>query len=85
MNKILGLLQIICGIGLWMFGVTIGLSWLAFCFGSVVIGILLLFFAPYIIFLPFSFGIVPGNGMILMGITNFRKHKTTSVNNLDGL
>jgi len=40
-----------------------GIAWLAFCFGSVIIGILLLFFAPQILLLPF---LVAGHGISLI-------------------
>lgn len=48
-----GFIQIILGLFLWGVAISIGISWLAFCFGSVIIGILLLIFAPHILSLPF--------------------------------
>jgi len=48
-----GFIQIIVGLFLWGVAITVGISWLAFCFGSVIIGILLLIFAPHMLLLPF--------------------------------
>ena len=84
MNKLIGLVQVLCGIGLYIFGVTIGLSWLAFCFGTVIVGILLLIFAPYVLLLPFTFGFVPGNAFIISGINRMNNANAMN-NNLDGL
>ena len=53
MNKILGLAVI-------AFGVFLEVMWLGVCFGTVIIGILLLFFAPRILFFPFNFFLVIG-------------------------
>lgn len=40
-----------------------GIAWLGFCFGSVIIGVLLLIFAPQILLLPFF---VAGHGISLI-------------------
>lgn len=53
MNKIFGFALIIVGI-------VLEVMWLGFCFGSVVIGILLLIFAPRILFFPFNFFLLIG-------------------------
>jgi hypothetical protein len=56
----------IIGFGLIALGIFVELTWLGICFGSVIIGILLLIFAPRILFFPFNFflilGIVTMNG-----------------------
>ena len=52
-KKIIGFAFIILGIVLEFF-------WLGFCFGSIIIGILLLIFAPRILFFPFSFFMLVG-------------------------
>lgn len=70
MQKIKGVLQILGGLGLWAFGISIGVSWIALCFGTVVIGVLLLLFAPGVLLAPFMFGIVPGNAMLALGAVN---------------
>jgi hypothetical protein len=48
------------GFGLIAFGVFLEVMWLGFVFGSVVIGILLLIFAPRILFFPFNFFLLVG-------------------------
>jgi hypothetical protein len=53
MNKIIGLAFIALGIFLEV-------MWLGFVFGSVVIGILLLIFAPRVLFFPFTFFLLIG-------------------------
>ncbi len=57
MKTVLGFLFI--GLGIFL-----EVMWLGFCFGSVVIGILLLIFAPAILFLPFNFFLAIGLGII---------------------
>lgn len=41
-------------------GIVLEIMWLGFCFGSIVIGILLLLFAPRILFFPFNFFLLIG-------------------------
>jgi hypothetical protein len=41
-------------------GIFLEVMWLGFCFGSVVVGILLLIFAPRILFFPFNFFLLVG-------------------------
>ena len=57
MKKILGLAFIALGIFL-------EITWLGICFGSVIIGILLLIFAPRILFFPFTFFLLVGLRLI---------------------
>lgn len=57
MKKILGIAFIALGIGLEV-------MWLGVCFGSIIIGILLLFFAPRILFFPFNFFLLIGLNLI---------------------
>lgn len=71
MQRIKGFLQILGGLGLWAFGITIGVAWIAFCFGTIVIGVLLLLLAPWVLLMPFTLGIVPGNAMLALGLVNF--------------
>lgn len=49
--------------------IIIEVSWLAICFGSVLLGVILLIFAPHILFLPFTLGITLG-GTILSSCKN---------------
>jgi hypothetical protein len=62
-----GLFQIILGAVLVVTGISLGVSWVAFCFGSVVIGILLLILAPAILVLPFGISTL-GLGYIASGV-----------------
>lgn len=69
MKKILGLAVIALGIFLEV-------MWLGVCFGTVIIGILLLIFAPRILFFPFNFFLLIGltiiNGKEFTQSTHFR-------------
>jgi len=57
-------------------GIFLEVLWLGVCFGTVVVGIILLIFAPRILFFPFNFFLVIGLAMISGGTfqnrTNFR-------------
>mgnify|MGYP002628941741 CR=1 FL=1 len=64
MKKILGLTII-------AFGIFLEVMWLGFCFGSIIIGILLLIFAPSVLFFPFSFFLVIGLN-VMSGAPNSR-------------
>lgn len=48
------------GLSLIAFGIFLEITWLGICFGTVIIGILLLIFAPGILFFPFNFFLVLG-------------------------
>lgn len=50
----------IIGAGIIVGAVIIEISWLAICFGSVLLGIVLLIFAPSILFAPFTIGTTIG-------------------------
>ncbi len=69
MKKILGLAII-------ALGVFLEVMWLGVCFGTVIIGIVLLIFAPSILFFPFNFFLVLGlaimHGKPLNQSTGFR-------------
>lgn len=54
----------IFGFGFIALGIFLEVSWLGFCFGSVIIGILLLIFAPRILFFPFNFFLLIGLKLI---------------------
>ncbi len=45
----------IMGFALIALGIFLEITWLGICFGSVIIGILLLIFAPKILFFPLTF------------------------------
>ncbi len=47
-------------IALIALGIFLEITWLGICFGSIIIGVLLLIFAPRILFFPFNFFLVLG-------------------------
>ena len=57
-------MKTILGIGVIALGVFLEVMWLGFCFGSIIIGILLLIFAPGVLFFPFNFFLVIGLSII---------------------
>ena len=71
------------GFAVIAFGIFLEVLWLGVCFGTVVIGILLLLFAPRILFFPFNFFLVIGLAMIGGGFksgANFRYQKYSYTN-----
>lgn len=62
-----GIFQIFLGVIIAIAGVSLGISWLGICFGTVIIGIALLIFAPHILFLPFGIAGL-GLGYIASGL-----------------
>jgi len=58
-------LKTVFGVAIIAFGIFLELLWLSVCFGTVIIGILLLIFAPGILFFPFNFFLTIG--LIVMG------------------
>ena len=58
------IMKTILGLAVIAFGVFLEVMWLGFCFGSIIIGILLLIFAPAILFFPFNFFLVIGLTLI---------------------
>ena len=78
-------MKTILGIVVIAFGVFIEITWLGICFGTVIIGILLLIFAPSILFFPFNFFLVIGlsimNGKPYTQSTNFRYREYSNQKN----
>jgi len=70
---ILGWIQLIVGVMLWVLAIAAGIAWIGFCFGTIIIGILLLFFAPRILIFPTAFISVFANGFLLVGLVNIKK------------
>ena len=64
-TKLLGLLFVICGALIIIGAFVAEIAWLGFCFGTVVIGILMLLMAPGLLFAPFIF--LFGTGAALWG------------------
>lgn len=55
MSLFKGIFQIFLGIGIVIFSISLGIAWLGFCFGTVIIGIALLLIAPHVLLFPFGF------------------------------
>lgn len=60
----------IFGFAIIALGIFLEITWLGICFGSVIIGILLLIFAPRILFFPFNFFLLLG--MLVMNGKNYK-------------
>lgn len=67
MGKISGAFLVALGVAIWILTISVLLSWWAVCFGSVVLGVVLLIFAPHILLAPLIIG-VPGTGFIALGV-----------------
>ena len=74
MGYLIGAACILAGIGLWGLAIFALVSWWVFCFGSVVIGLLLLFFAPHLLLFPLVIN-VPGTGLISLGVRVIEAHQ----------
>jgi len=57
-------LKKLLGLAFIALGIFLEVTWLGICFGSVIIGILLLIFAPRILFFPFTFFLLIGLRLI---------------------
>lgn len=64
----------ILGFALIALGVFLEVMWLGVCFGSVVVGVLLLLFAPRILFFPFSFFFVLG--LVTLSGKNYKYYRS---------
>lgn len=67
MEKIAGTFWVILGVAIWVLTISVLISWWVICFGSVILGVILLIFAPQILLAPLLIG-VPGTGFIALGI-----------------
>ena len=52
--------KMILGAGFIIGGILVEIAWLGICFGTVILGIVLLIFAPGVLFTPFNIGLVGG-------------------------
>lgn len=68
MGKVASFANIVVGLVLWVGAVFIELSWLTVCFGTVVIGLLLLIFAPVLLITPIVFIGTLANAFLFRGI-----------------
>lgn len=66
------------GFAFIILGIVLEFMWLSFCFGSIIIGILLLIFAPRILFFPFNFFLLVG--LRIMYADAFRNFENASKN-----
>lgn len=77
MGYVVGGVLIIAGVATWAGMLFALVSWWVFCFGTVVIGLLLLFLAPHILMLPWlltPFGtVLVGSGFALINATSNAK------------
>jgi len=80
MRIIAGVLSILGGFTIWGLAITALVSWLIFCFGSVIIGVLLLIFAPYVLLAPLAIG-APGTALFIFGMDKFANKKEDSIYN----
>lgn len=68
-KKILGLIFVLVGVAMMIGAVVAEIAWLGVCFGTVIIGIVMLFFAPLLLFAPFTFLFVTGTALWGSGLT----------------
>jgi hypothetical protein len=64
-RKFLGLVFILSGVSMMIGAVVVEAAWLGLCFGTVIVGILMLFFAPFLLLAPFA--LLFGTGTALLG------------------
>jgi len=64
----------ILGFALIALGIFLEVMWLSVCFGSVIVGVLLLLFAPRILFFPFSFFFVLG--LVTLSGKNYKYYRS---------
>jgi len=70
----------IIGYSIIALGIFLEVMWLGFCFGSIVIGILLLIFAPRILFFPFNFFLIIGFAIMSnKTYTEYRYQQTSNM------
>ncbi len=53
-------IKMILGAAMIIGGILVEITWLGICFGTVILGIVLLIFAPGILFAPFTIGLAGG-------------------------
>lgn len=82
LRVILGIASFIAGFAIWGVAITAFVSWLAFCFGTVIIGVLLLIFAPYILLAPLAIA-TPGTALFVYGMDCIANKKEDSIYNHD--
>ena len=66
-------MKLILGLAIIAFGIFLEVMWLGFCFGSIIVGILLLIFAPSVLLFPFNFFLIIG--LSIINGKNYREAK----------
>jgi hypothetical protein len=74
----IGIGSFVAGFAIWGIAVTVLLAWWAFCFGSIVIGVILLIFAPYILIAPLAIA-TPATALFIYGMDNLVNRKEDSI------
>ena len=69
-------MKTILGLAIIAFGIFIEVMWLGFCFGSIIIGILLLIFAPAVLIFPFNFFLIIG--LTVINGTKYRQARSST-------
>ena len=77
-NVFVGVASFIAGYAICGVAITALLSWLAFCFGSVIIGVFLLIFAPFILLAPLVIA-TPGVALCVYGMDKIVNKKRDSI------
>lgn len=73
MPTLKGLAKIAIGIAMMAGAIAAELAWLGVCFGTVIVGVLLLFTFPLVLIAPFSFLWFPGWELLNSGLLDIRK------------
>lgn len=71
--KLKGLLLILLGMLLVGAGIGLTIAWIIFCFGTVIIGILILLFCAPVFLLPYSVVANPGWKLINNGVLVYKR------------
>lgn len=72
--------SMVAGLAIWGVAISALVSWLAFCFGSIIIGASLLIFAPYILLAPMIIS-TPGTTLLIYGMDKVVNRERNSILN----
>ena len=75
MPTLKGLAKIVIGIAMMIGAITAEIAWLGFCFGTVVVGVILLLTFPLLLLTPFIFLWSPGWQLIHNGLIDIQEAK----------
>lgn len=75
MPTLKGLAKIIMGISMMIGAITAEIAWLGFCFGTVVVGVILLLTFPMLLMAPFAFLWFPGWQLLNSGSLDIQEAK----------